>query len=185
VELPIVAAGGAASVTGSIVLGIGTQVNNLPSGVTTYTLDQIGEFTTNFNNATYADVPTGSYSGSVIDTGSNGLFFPAPSTSSPDAGLLPICNSGAGNSYWFCPTSTTSFSAIITGSSGSPSNSVAFQIGNYNSLTSSSSINVFSDIGGNVSGEFDWGLPFYFGKNVFIGFDGLTSSLGTGPYFAY
>src|SRR6202040_2497242 len=41
----------AASVTGSLTFGIGTQSNNkLPSGATVFTLNSSDDFTTNFNN---------------------------------------------------------------------------------------------------------------------------------------
>ena len=183
VELPTVAASGVPSLNGSVVFGIGTQTNNTPSGVTTYPLDQKDEFITIFNGTTFNDASNG---GSFIDTGSNALFFPTPSSTSPDAGELPSCSGGTG---YFCPTSLTNFSATIEGASGSPTGTVNFQIGNFTSLTSSSN-NVFGDIGadsggGALSGSFDWGLPFYFGKNVFIGIGGTTSTLGAGPYFAY
>src|SRR5208337_1511009 len=88
VQLPGVAAGGAPSVTGNIVFGIGTQSNNSPSGMTTYTLDSTtspAEFNTTFNGNSYSD--------SFIDTGSNGLFFPSTS-------LLKDCQD---NTSWFCP----------------------------------------------------------------------------------
>ncbi|MBF0560358.1 MAG: DUF3443 family protein [Nitrospirae bacterium] len=165
VQLPAISAAGASSVSGSLVLGIGTKANNTPSGVTTFTVDQYNEFTTTYRGAAYSG---------FIDTGSNGLFFPA-------SGLITSCSSG-----WFCPSSVMNLSAGITGSSGSPNATVSFQIGNFNSLTNSAN-NVFNDIGGDSMGSpsFDWGLPFYFGRNVFIGIDGKTSSLGTGPYFAY
>ncbi len=178
VELPTVAAGGAASVTGSLVLGIGTESNNSSAGVTVYTVDQNDEFATTFSGVTYADVPP-NYSGSFIDTGSNGLYFPSP-TSGTYNGELPDC--GGVNSGFFCPSSTTNFSATITGASGSPTGTVPFSIGNFNTLAKSGN-NVFSDIGANSPG-FDWGLPFYFGRNVFIGFEN-PSNPGTGQYFAY
>lgn len=70
------------------------------------------------------------------------------------------------------------------GAFGSASGSVSFQIGNFADLINSSNF-VFSDIGGTEVGNFDWGLPFFFGKKVFMGIDGTASSLGTGPYWAY
>ena len=182
VQLPGVAGGGAASLAGSIVFGIGTQSNNSLSGVTTYALDQNGDFITTFNNNSYSD--------SFIDTGSNGLFFPSPymAASGPYKGLLPDCSGD--NSPWFCPPTTNSnpdgitlLSATIAGASGSPTGTVSFSIGNYTSLTRNSSNMVFGDIGGD-SPAFDWGLPFFFGRNVYIGFEN-KSSLGTGQYFAY
>jgi hypothetical protein len=182
VQFPGVAAGGAASVTGSLVLGIGTQSNNSLSGVTEYTLDSNGEFTTAFDNVSFVDGTNAG--GSFIDTGSNGIFFPSPRRHTPYFGELPDCTGE--DVGWFCPQSTTSFSAVITGSSGSPSNTISFQIGNYESLTSSLTNMVFGDIGGDIGsgGGFDWGLPFYFGRNVYIGFEN-KSSLGSGQYFAY
>jgi hypothetical protein len=77
-----------------------------------------------------------------------------------------------------------SLSAANQGASGSPSGSVPFQIGNFDSLISSSN-NVFGDIGGEQRGEFDWGLPFFFGRNVYIGLAGKSSGLGSGPFWAY
>jgi hypothetical protein len=187
VELPNVAAGGAASLTGSLVLGIGTQSNNTPSGVTTYPLDQeYGYFITTFSGVTYGASNNPIYNGgSLIDTGSNLLYFPTP-TSGTYSGELPNCSNDVNSPLYgyFCPNSTTSFQANITGTSGSPTGTVSFQIGNFTSLTNSSNM-VFGDLGANESSTFDWGLPFYFNRNVFIGFEGMSSSLGTGPYFAY
>ena len=166
-QLPSVPLGGSPSVNGSLVLGIGTQSNNGPSGVTAYSANQLGEFTTTFNGTAYS---------SFIDSGSNGLFFPSPGSQLPDC---PAPNSG-----WYCPSSTASLSATNTGASGSPSGAVSFQIGNFDNLINSSN-NVFDDIGGSTPGEFDWGLPFFFGRNVYVGLEGKGTSLGTGPYWAY
>ena len=167
IQLPSVPVGGSPSVNGSLVLGIGTQSNNGPSGVTAYSADQLGEFTTTFNGTAYS---------SFIDSGSNGLFFPSSGSQ------LPGCP--APNSGWYCPSTTASLSATNKGASGSPSGVVSFQIGNFDSLINSSN-NVFADIGGSTPGIFDWGLPFFFGRNVFVGLEGKGSTLGTGPYWAY
>jgi hypothetical protein len=44
---------------------------------------------------------------------------------------------------------------------------------------------VFNNIGGPNSGSFDWGIPFFLGRTVFVGIEGQTSPAGTGPYWAY
>jgi len=168
VELPTVPSNGSQSVSGILVLGIGTKTNNAPSGITVYNTDPFGEIITSLS---------GTFSG-IIDSGSNGLFFTPPLT-----GLLPNCPSP--DSGWFCPSSVTTLSAKNEGASGSPSSDVFFQIGNFVSLTNESN-NVFSNIGGSSSpGLFDWGLPFHFGKNIYVAIDGKNTSIGFGPYFAY
>jgi hypothetical protein len=35
------------------------------------------------------------------------------------------------------------------------------------------------------SSSFDWGLPFFYGRRVYIGLEGQSSSLGAGPYYAF
>jgi hypothetical protein len=167
--LPSVPFGGSPSATGYLMLGIGTQSNNSPSGVVAYGANQSGNFTTVFNGASYE---------SFIDSGSNGLFFTDRA--------IQTC------SDWYCPppppAPPLSLSATTTGSAGSPSSGVPFQIANYSTLTASSN-NVFSNIGGPppslLSGFFDWGLPFFLGRNVYVGIEGTTSGLGEGPYWAY
>jgi hypothetical protein len=168
VQLPGVSSVGAASVNGTLVLGIGTQPNNTPSAVTMYPANQYGEFSTTLNGI--------SYNQSFIDSGSNGLFFPSNSVSP-----IPDCSS---NETWFCPPSITDFFATNTGASGSASGQIPFQIGNFLNLIGSSS-NVFINIGGDAPGGFDWGLPFYLGRNVYVGIEGKMSSLGSGPFWAY
>ncbi len=172
VQLPAIPPGGVPSVNGSLVLGIGTRSNNTPTAVTTYPASSFGEFTT---TTTFSGVP--STTSSFIDSGSNGLFFDAP------ASLLPNCPSpGIG---FYCPATTTALSATTTGAFGSPSGTVPFQIGNFNSLVSSGS-RVFSEVGGSSGGGgFNWGLPFFFGRGVFVGIENRNSSLGNGPYWAY
>lgn len=37
-----------------------------------------------------------------------------------------------------------------------------------------------------MSGQFDFGIPFFYGRHVFYGIGGRTSPTGlTGPYVAY
>lgn len=167
VQLPSVPLGGAASVDGKLFLGIDTRLNNPSSGAMMYPADPTyGEFITVFNGSIYSD--------SFIDSGSNGLFFNAGSPTD-----LITC------SGWYCNDPTLSLSATTKGYTGSPSGVVSFQIGDASALLSSSNPNlVFIELGGTYT-SFDWGLPFFLGRNVYVGIEGKTSSLGTGPYWAY
>jgi hypothetical protein len=162
--LPSVPSGGSPSATGYLMLGIGTQSNNSPSGVVAYGANSNGNFTTAFNGSSYE---------SFIDSGSNGLFFPDSA--------IQTCGD------WYCPSSTLTLPATTTGSGGSPSGTVDFQIADYNTFSSSN--HVFSNLGGptpsSLSGFFDWGFPFFLGRNVYVGIERTTSTLGTGPYWGY
>jgi Protein of unknown function (DUF3443)/Bacterial Ig-like domain (group 2) len=172
VQLPAIPAGGAPSVSGQLLLGIGTQANNTPSGVTAYPANVVGDFTTVFNGTTLSN--------SFIDSGSNGLFFSAP------ASLLPTCASP--NQAWYCPSVTTDLSATNRGAGGTPSGIVNFQIRNALGLFSSGN-RAFTELGGVLPAAlsgFDWGLPFFYGRSVFVGIEGRSAAgLGTGPYWAY
>jgi len=169
-ELPSVKLGGLLSVNGYFVLGIGTRSNNTPTGVTAYSADKYGEFSTSFSSVTYT---------SFLDSGTNALLFPGSTENG-----LPDC-SGDYSSF-FCPSSTVTLSAINTASSGSSTSRINFQIGN--TITLYNTVNyVFSELGGSsTSAEgFDWGLPFFMGRNVYVGIESTSSTLGTGPYWAY
>lgn len=166
---------GVSSLSGTLTLGIGTQSNNAPSGVTTYPVDGYDEFRTVFTPYRSATL------GSFIDSGSNAFYFPPPTS-----GALTDCgNSDPSYAGFFCPASPQSLSATNKGSTGTPSGSVSFSIGNAISLMNSSN-NVFGNLGGDAGDVyFDWGLPFFFGRSVYVGIEGKSSTLGTGPYWAY
>lgn len=172
VDLPAVPAGGAPSVEGRLLLGIGTRANNVLTGATAFPVSPAsGTFRTTVGGVVLDN--------SFLDTGSNGLFFAPPSPS-----VLPACTGSA--SSWFCPSTTVSLTATNTGDPGSPSGDVSFQIASFASLMASSN-NVFSDLGGGAQAAagFDWGLPFHLGRRVAVGIEARSSSLGTGPLVAY
>lgn len=169
-QFPGVSPIGASSVSGNLVLGIGTSTNNIPPGCSTFfQTSSSGNFITQFNGTTYTH--------SFIDSGSNGLFFPQPTG-------LTTCSSGSAAEGFFCPTSLTSYTAINLSIDQRHSNTVSFQIGNTAGLISNGNL-VFNDIGAPESGSFDWGFPFFLGRTIFVGIEGTQSSLGTGPYWAY
>ena len=90
IQLPAVAAGGAVSVTGFLIYGIGTQSNNALGSAKVLTVDAIGNITTIFGGQ--------SYPSSFIDSGSNGIYFLDAAASG-----LPLCPD---SSDFYCPAST-------------------------------------------------------------------------------
>jgi hypothetical protein len=161
--------GGSSEVGGSLILGIGTSTNNVPSGVNAYGLDEQGNFTTLFQGQ--------SFPGSFIDSGSNGLYF-------PNVAKLPICSDDTHAPGFYCPTSTQVLNANNLSENSGSSASVEFAIGNADSLAQGSGA-AFIELGGPASDTFDWGLPFFYGRAVFLGIEGKASSLGSGRYIAY
>jgi hypothetical protein len=166
VEMDSVPAAGAATASGSLILGLGTRSNNGLGGMTKFDLDGRGDITTFYNNNTLS---------AFIDTGSNGLFFPDSS--------IAACVSPSG---WFCPTSTLTLSGVIHGATNGATANVDFSIANAKELISAHpTYTAYSNIGGDGSGFFDWGLPFFYGRRVAVAFEQRTAPLGVGPYVAF
>ncbi|HEY6308012.1 MAG TPA: DUF3443 domain-containing protein [Candidatus Angelobacter sp.] len=169
VELPAVAPGGAISTNGALVFGIGTQSNNMLGSATILTLDANGNFATMFKNS--------SFPGSFVDTGSNGLFFLTTAITG-----LPMCPT---NTSFYCPTSVQNLTATNIGTNGH-STPITFSVANADSqLTASNPNFLLPELSAPFPTSFDWGLPFFFGRNVFVAIEGQSTPGGTGPYTAY
>jgi hypothetical protein len=168
-ELPSVT-GAETSITGSLIFGIGTQTNNALGSATVYDVDpSTGNFTTVFNNISYPDE-------SFLDTGSNAIYF----LDTPTTGI-PTCTDVT---FWYCPTTTLNLSATNQGMNGA-SGTVNFVVGNADTLTAILTDGVANGLAGPNSGMFDWGLPFFFGRNVYTAIQGQNTPAGAGPYWAY
>jgi len=166
VELPAVTAP-QVSIAGSLVFGIGTQSNNTVGSVSMFPINANAEFTTTYGGQAYAG---------FIDSGSNGLFFLDSATTS-----LPVCGD---ETDFYCPASTTNLSATDS-SSGGASETVNFTVDNADALFSDQAAFVFPSLAGPNPGTFDWGLPFFFGRNVFTAINGRSTPAGAGPYWAF
>lgn len=168
ISLPAISASGVASVSGNMIFGVGTQSNNGLGSAAVYTVDpNYGYFTTTYKGISYVD--------SFLDTGSNGLFF--------NDNSIPQCSDGSG---FYCPASTLNLSAVNIGQNGT-SGTVNFSVGSEIVLFNNVSISAYSLLAG-TNGDpsgFDWGLPFFFGRNVYTVIEGKITSGGVGPYFAY
>ena len=167
IDLPAVAADGAVSLTGSLVFGIGTQSNNQFTSGQLLRTTALGDFTTELLGK--------SYTTSFLDTGSNGIYF--------DSGFFKCTDGSVG---FYCPASFTSLSAVLVGTNAQRS-AVSFAIDNATALFVDSSKTVLPTLSGPLGDatSFDWGLPFFYGRRVFIGIEGQVSPLGTGPLHAF
>jgi Protein of unknown function (DUF3443) len=165
IQLPALT-GSAASLSGSMIFGIGTQANNSLGQAKVFPVNSSGEFTTTFKGQAYP---------AFIDSGSNALFFLNTNTTG-----MSTCGNSSG---FYCPTSTQNLSAVT--SSGSPSQTINFSIANADSLFSNRGDFVFENLGGPNPGTFDWGLPFFFGRSVFTAIEARSTPAGMGPFWAY
>lgn len=185
-QLPSIAANGASSVTGNLIMGIGTRSNNTLTGTRLQvpaTGLQAGYVAASFNGR---QMPN-----SFIDSGSSVYFFDDPS--------IPTCprNTPSGDlSSWYCPGSATSLSTLtfqvtLTGSDGVSASS-NFSVANTQFLfgqPGAANLWAFDNLGAPSGGTFglslDLGLPFFFGKSVFTAFETRTTPNGAGPFFAF
>jgi hypothetical protein len=167
VTLPAVPEQGAANVAGTLVFGIDTQTNNVPTGKRVLTVDRnTGLFTTVYKGNNLRR--------SFIDSGSNGLFF--------NDSTIPPCSSG-----FYCPPATLLLTATTIGANGAQ-DTISFSVVNADSVIKGNPGNhAFNHLAGSVASTdtFDWGLPFFFGRTVFTALESSNTSVGTGPYFAY
>ena len=174
IELPSVSAP-EVTLNGSLIFGIGTESNNALNGATVFPVDDDGNFITVFK----ASTTTITNNTSFIDSGSNGLYF----FDSAQTGIATCSDAN----YFYCPTSTENLSATTEGASGTPSSTINFSVANADNLFNDNPTdNVFEDLAGpNSIPGFDWGLPFFYGRNVYTAIQGQSTPGGTGPYWAY
>lgn len=170
IDLPAVNPLGAPSLKGTMYLGLATRSNNQMGTARVFFTDSSGLFSTTLDGRTYAH--------SFIDTGSNGIYF--------DSTTLARCSAANISSDFYCPASTQSLQATLTAFNGT-SGSNAFSVGNAQSLFANGANAVQPMLAGVVGSTrtFDWGLPFFYGKRVGLAFEGQSTTLGTGPFFAY
>ena len=161
ISLPKIAAAGAATAAGSLIFGIGTQTNNALGTAQVYGVTDEAYFTTTYNGTEYAN--------SFIDSGSNAYYF-------LDSGTLGGLDC-ADNPGWYCPLSPLSFTVTNTGTNGT-TGSLTFSIDNADSLFQTG-FAAFNDLGGDSGNSpstdyFDFGVPFFYDRNVFVGIAGQT-----------
>jgi hypothetical protein len=171
IDLPSVAAQGALSITGSLIFGIDTQSNNASGSETVLTVDpNYGFLTALFNGQTLSQ--------SFVDSGSNGNYF-------NDSTLTQCSESDL--STFYCPVNSQSLTTTLRGANGMTA-VVNFIAGNAQvMLTNNTAFAVLPELAGtnSMSGSFDFGLPFFYGRRVATALESQTTSAGSGPYIAF
>jgi hypothetical protein len=167
ISLPAIRAGGQTSATGQLTFGIGTQQNNaLPSTANIVSLDQNGYFTSVYRSRSLT---------SIIDSGTNVYSF--PDNTIPTAVLW--------TDTWYTPPAPLSLSASMQASNGSGiPTTVPFSLGNAVNLLASGNA-AYDSLGAPMSGAFIWGLPFFYGRNVYTVLDNAKVGPRTGPLVAF
>jgi hypothetical protein len=167
VQMPPISNTGAASATGTLVFGIGTQGNNTLAATQTFTTDAFGDLNSSVFNGTTVQA--------FFDSGSNGYFFGDSS--------LAAC--GSNFSGFYCPSSAQTRSIKLVGVNGE---SATANIGilSASTLFSNGSNYAFNDLAGQIGGSssFDIGLPFFYGRHIYYGID-QTASGGKAPFVGY
>ena len=149
---------------GQLVFGVGTESNNALGSATLYTLDTNGNLAqVAYNGNTYD-------SGGSIDSSSNALLFASPA-------ILGIQN--CLDNPFYCPGSTTPVEITTTGANGASGN-VTVNVANADILFSDNpDFSAFNNlarqsVNASASDQFVLGLPFFFGRSVFVGIAGTT-----------
>lgn len=167
IEMPTISDSGAATATGAVVFGVGTQSNNAVGSATVLQTDSAFNFKSTYNGATN--------SSAFVDSGSSVYFL--------DDSIATCTSSGLAN--WFCPTSTVTrsatFSSNVSGATGTYATSI--NIANASSTIGSKNYYAFNDLGYKQSNTMDFGLPFFYGKNVFVKME--TASGRADGYLAF
>jgi hypothetical protein len=187
IQLPSVPDGGSLNPSGSLIFGINTESNNnLNLAANVYQIPDTGGPNGNFAGDLITTYNGTAYPQSFLDSGSNGLFFLDSNTTG-----VPTCTGFTDASDWYCPTSSPQSFTVTNQGQNANGNGVgnavqtSFSIEDTNNLFNSNNT-AFSTLGGPNPGAFDFGLSFFFGKNVFTAIDGQSVSGGpTGPFFAY
>lgn len=172
IVLPQVTAFESTAVSGMAYLGVGTQSNNMPTGS-----EKVFTASTDLSNSCYSSFRTtwnGSTTCAYMDTGSSCYFFPNSTSNA-----IAVDSGGDYN-----PSSPLTLTATMIGMNG-VSLTENFVVASPDAAQSGTVVIPYWGVEEASSQPFDWGLPFFFGKTVFVGNQNATTAIGAGPYYAY
>jgi hypothetical protein len=180
-QFPPLGADADATQSGTLTFGIGTKINNALGEATVFTVSSSDSITTQLTE-------TGqSLTASTIDSGINGLFFPDDN--------IPGC----ADPYvsFFCPASPRTLTAVNVGANNATS-TINFSVNNAELLFAGNPSDAALDglsgprgsgscSSGSGACSFVWGLPFFYGRDVFVSIRGQNVPLlaPAAPWWAY
>jgi hypothetical protein len=169
ITLPAIGPYGAYNPIGYATFGVNSALLN--SNI--YSIQPVSQIPISMTTTLLSVTPNIQYG--FLDTGSNGLFFITPELSNYN------CNG------WYCPTNDITYTPNNT--SGIVPISTTISVTNANTLFNTTNNNAANNLAGGLGGNFtqfiDYGLPFFFGKNVQICFSGKVCNGRNGPYWAF
>jgi hypothetical protein len=162
IRLPALPAGGQLSATGELIFGVGTRQNNaLPSNAAVLPLEPDSSFITDYR---------GSSIRSYVDSGTNVYYFPDST--------IPVING------LYVPPTPLSLSASLRASSGGGSPAtVPFMVSHGFNLQANQ-FGAYDSLAAQYSG-FIWGLPFFYGRDVYTVLSGAKVGTQSGPFVAF
>jgi hypothetical protein len=169
--------GGQATASGTLTFGVGTQTDNALGSATIYATDAYGDIQSTYQNVAYP---------AFFDTGSTAIYFLDFATLGiPDCADIPGL---------YCPASPVNYTVTNQGTNSTTGQQVQFTIANADTLFNANpTFAAFSELGGdNGSGgssdSVDFGMPFFYGRTVFVGIEGATvpgNVSAPNGYYAY
>lgn len=177
---PISPGGAVGSVSGTLAFGFGTAADNSFAGTeVALAANPIDGFVrTNYKAGNQTSVS--SYA-SFFDTGSNVLFFQDTN--------IPLCQTPY--TGLDCPTLPLSLTATNLGYTGTGNSVVNFTVEDPRPLPTGTVAANLGAPGFSLNGTqvFDWGMPFFYGRKVFVVYGGASVTIGgtsfNGPLWAY
>jgi hypothetical protein len=157
------AATGSQSATGTLTLGIDIDGTNQLGTTPLLTVSSIGAFTTSFAGTVYT---------SYISSAATANYFPS--------GTIALCN----DSNFYCPATPLTETATLIGANKTQVVET-FAVTNADVDFGNADFSALPGLSGPYSANFIWGVPFFYGKSVYLLYAGQTVVRVTGPAIGF
>jgi hypothetical protein len=157
------AATGSKSATGTLTLGIDIDGTNQLGTTPLLTVSSIGGFTTSFAGTVYT---------SYISSAATANYFPSST--------ITLCD----DSNFYCPATPLTETATLIGANNTQVVET-FAVTNADVDFDNADFSALPGLSGPYSANFIWGVPFFYGKSVYLLYAGQTVAGVTGPAIGF